>query len=194
MRFFTADTHFSFDDIMVVQRDFRPFETIQAMNEGIIKVWNKQVKKGDLIYHIGDFVNYNFRDCTHYMDCFAFVKKIKADIILICGNNEERIIESVYHHDFEKFRADLIALGFKDVVRDGLYTDIGGKKVYMTHYPINHKRGMENLFGHIHTSCFVKKFGFNVGIDNHYLGLFSEDDIIDLFSRRPLFDDNVYKN
>ena len=35
--------------------------------------------------------------------------------------------------------------------------------------------------------------GFNVGVDNHYFRLFSEDEIIELVGRRKVFDENVYE-
>lgn len=192
MRFWTADTHFSKTSDEVVFRDFRPFLHVSEMNDEIIKIWNSQASSGDVIYHLGDFVNFNYTDNIHYDECFELVKKINADVILICGNNETRLIESKFNGDFKKFKKHLVDIGFKDVVLDGLEIVIDGKPVYLTHYPSKHRKGMENLFGHIHSSGFVKKYGFNVGIDNHYLGLFSENEIIDLFSRRRFYDQDVY--
>ncbi len=193
MRFFTADTHFSLNDYKgVIKRDFRPFKTNMQMNKKIISIWNKQAGKNDVIYHLGDFANYNSFDETSYSLCLKFVKKIKAKVILICGNNEERIIKKVYNGDFEKFKSALIEMGFKDVYKDNLQIEIDGKPVNMVHRPADHKQGMENLFGHIHNCVFVKPYGFNVGVDNHYLKLFTENEIIDMFSRRTIYDENVY--
>lgn len=192
MRFWTADTHFSKTCNEVVTRDFRPFLNVLEMNDAIIKTWNSQASSGDVIYHLGDFVNFNYMDNVHYDECFKFVKKINADVILICGNNETRLIQNKFDGDFERFKRHLIDIGFKDVILDGLEIEIDGKPVYLNHYPSKHQDGMENLFGHIHSSGFVKKYGFNVGIDNHYLGLFSESEIIDLFSRRKFYDEDVY--
>lgn len=193
MRFFTADTHFSINDYKgVIKRDFRPFKTNSAMNNKIIKIWNKQAGKNDVIYHLGDFANYNSFDEVSYKSCLKLVKKIKAKVILICGNNEERIINKVYDGDFNKFKKDLLELGFYDVYLDGLQIEIDGKPVYLVHRPSRHKEGMENLFGHIHNCVFVKKYGFNVGIDCHYLSMFTENEIVDMFGRRKIYDENVY--
>ena len=190
--FFTADTHFGlFDYEGCVQRDFRPFKTIEDMNNFIIKLWNNQVNKNDIIYHIGDFVNYNHKDNLSYEVCFDYVKKINAKVILILGNNEKRLLEQKFNNDFDSFKSYLLNKGFYDVVKDGLELELLGNKLYLTHQPKDHKSGVINLFGHIHGCGFVKRYGFNVGVDNHYLSLFSEDEIERLIAYLPLYDENV---
>ncbi len=191
-KFFTADSHFSLDDESVISRDFRPFRSLKDMNREIINIWNSQSTSEDIIYHLGDFVNFNKRDNVHFEECFKLVQDLKSKVVLVCGNNEERIIQNVFDNDFDKFRDYLLGLGFFQVERYGLDVDINGKKFYLTHEPKNHKSGVETLFGHIHGTAFVKRYGFNVGIDNHYLAMFSENDITDLVSRRIYFDENVY--
>lgn len=191
--FFTADTHFGLVDYEgIVMRDFRPFKTIDEMNKFIIKLWNTQATKNDSIYHVGDFVNFNKKDVDSFETCFDFVKKIKARVVLILGNNEKRLVAQRFDGDFEKFRTYLINKGFYDVVENGLELDMSGYKLYLTHEPKNHKDGYINLFGHIHGCCFVKPYGFNVGIDNHYLSMFTEDEIKRLIGCLPLYDENVF--
>lgn len=190
--FYTADTHFSLKDYDgTVYRDFRPFKTPKQMNRKIIKIWNKQAGKNDTIYHLGDFVNYNFKDKATYEKCLRLIKKIKAKVILILGNNEQRILRYEFDNDFEKFKSYLLSLGFAGVYED-LFINIGDYKFYLNHYPRNHKDGYINLFGHIHGTGFIKRYGFNVGIDNHYLSMFSESDILRLIKNQELYDENVY--
>lgn len=194
MNFYTADSHFSFKDDTIIPRDFRPFNSLEEMNDFIIKTWNEQAGKGDVIYHLGDFVNYNSFDNADYEERFKFVKKINAKVVLILGNNEDKILNNDFGGDFEKFRNFLLDCGFFEVYKDGVTKSIGGKKYYLTHRPRDCKKSSEyNLFGHVHKSVFVKKYGFNVGVDNHYFKLFSEDDVIELQSRRKIFDENVYE-
>lgn len=194
MRFFTSDSHFTLTDYNdTIKRDFRPFKSVRQMNRTIIKLWNKQAGKNDIIYHLGDFSNFNRVDNESYKTTLKFVKKIKAKVILIIGNNEEYIIHHIYNDNYEKFKAFLLEIGFADVIRGGIYIDIQDKKYYLNHFPIHHKDNAINLFGHIHGTVFVKKYGFNVGVDNNYFRLFSEDDIIELTSRIKLFDENVYE-
>lgn len=191
--FFTADTHFGLNDYEgTIARDFRPFKTPKEMSRKIIKIWNKQAGKNDVIYHLGDFINYNFKDKESYVECLKLVKKIKAKVILILGNNEKRVLRYEFNDDFKKFKEFLLNIDFADVYEDDLYLELGGYKFYLNHYPKNHKDGYINLFGHIHGTGFVKKYGFNIGIDNHYLSMFSEEDILRLIKNRELFDENVY--
>ena len=71
-RFFTSDTHFGAERTRTLFK--RPFSSIKEMDKSIIKNWNKKVKKEDLVYHLGDFGDFNK------------VKKLNGKIILILGN------------------------------------------------------------------------------------------------------------
>ena len=193
MNFFTADSHFSILDETIIPRDFRPFSSLEEMNEEIIKIWNKSAGEEDIIYHLGDFINYNSFDNKYYEDYFKMVKKIKAKVVLILGNNENKVLKSEFGGNFEKFKQFLIELGFHEVVEKSMQINIGSKTYTLTHRPTDaNMQSQFNLFAHIHKSGFVKKFGFNVGVDNHYFKLFSENDIIELESRRKYFDEDVY--
>lgn len=192
--FFTADTHFGLNDFYgTVARDFRPFKSPRQMNAKIVKLWNKQAKKNDVIYHLGDFVNYNYKDIKSYDKCFKIVRKIKAKVVLVLGNNEKRILLHEFGNDFEKFKSYLLNVGFCEVYENDYYMDLREFKLYLNHFPVNHKDDYINLFGHIHGTGFVKRYGYNVGIDNHYLSLFSEQDIVNLIGNRSLYDENVYE-
>lgn len=189
--FFTSDTHFAVFDKDAFTRDYRPFKKVSKMNNTIIKIWNKQASKNDIIYHIGDFISYNLRD-KEFKTSFALVKKIKAQIILVMGNNEERVLQYEFDNNFDEYKKFMLELGFHDVIRGGLELELQGHRLYLNHFPSKHKKGKINLFGHIHKSALVKRYGFNVGVDNHYFKLFSEEDIIDLINRIPSFDSEVY--
>lgn len=198
--FFTADTHFTEKDFKgVITRDARPFSSCKQMNKKIIKIWNKQAGKNDTIYHLGDFVNFNCKDNESYKNCFKLVRKIKAKVILILGNNEERLVNSNFDGNFERFKEYLISEGFADVIMGGVPFVIKNKEdntdleVYMTHLPKNHKEGVLNLFGHIHSTVKIKPYGFNVGIDVNHFKLCSEEYILMLNHDKKYFDENVYK-
>ncbi len=196
--FFTADTHFSLKDFIgVIKRDARPFSSCKEMNKKIIKIWNKQTGKNDIIYHLGDFVNFNCKDSESYKTCFNLVKKIKAKVILILGNNEKRIVDKCFDGDFNKFKTWLIGLGFEDVIEDGIFLEIAKDtknrlKAYLTHQPKDHKKDFLNLFGHIHSTVKIKPYGFNVGVDVNHFKLCSEDYILMLKRDSVYFDENVY--
>lgn len=193
MNFFTADSHFSLLDETIIPRDYRPFKSLKEMNDEIIKIWNNDAGANDIIYHLGDFVNYNSFDSENFRECFGFVKKLKAKVVLILGNNENKILAREFEDNFEKMKQFLLEIGFHDVIEKSLNILIGQNLYTLTHKPTDaNKKSNYNLFGHIHKCGFVKKFGFNVGVDNHYFKLFSESDILELESRRKYFDDDVY--
>ena len=192
MNYFTADSHFSLNDETVISRDYRPFGSLIEMNERIINIWNDQAKENDFIYHLGDFVNYNFVD-LEYDNLFTLVKKIKAKVILVLGNNERRILDNRFGGNFENFKTYLQSIGFFNVYEKELNLKIGDHDFKLVHCPTDaDKTSNYNLFGHIHRSVFVKKYGFNVGVDNHNYKLFSEEEIQDLYDRRKFYDENVY--
>jgi len=178
MNYFISDTHFGGEFILV--RENRPFRSAKEFTRAVINNFNSQVSSGDVVYHIGDFLNYNDLEKTAFRESIRIVRQIKCDSILILGNNEERIISEVFAGNFSYFREFAISAGFKEVYKE-LYLTLRTQPFYLNHYPSNHKDGYVNLFGHTHriTGLF-KPFGLNVSCDlNHFL-LFSEDEIFRL--------------
>jgi calcineurin-like phosphoesterase family protein len=53
--FFTSDHHFGHKNILEYEKDARPFETVEEMNEVLIDRWNSVVRSQDIVYHLGDF-------------------------------------------------------------------------------------------------------------------------------------------
>lgn len=149
--FFTSDTHFNHERKVRLKQV--PFKTVEEMNSEIVRRWNSVVGINDIVYHLGDFGDYEF------------VKHLNGKIILICGNYEEEDFEK-----FEPFRKKLMDLGFADVVRKEMYLpeEILGERVLLTHKPTNHAKDCLTLFGHVHSLKPVEKFGFNVCCTYHY--------------------------
>lgn len=58
-RFFTSDHHFRHENILKFIDDagerFRPFDSVDEMDERMIERWNSVVKPGDDVVHLGDF-------------------------------------------------------------------------------------------------------------------------------------------
>ena len=115
MKFFTSDTHFN--DLGTIETDGRPFKTAKAFDSYVLKLWNKQAKKGDTIYVVGDFVDCDNSESTSYLTSLSYVKKLKADVVLIVGNNEERVIKFFFDSNFDAFKNYCLSLGFKGVYR-----------------------------------------------------------------------------
>ena len=150
--FFVSDTHFN-DETKIIKHHV-PFESVDEMNRELVRRWNNKVGPNDIVYHLGDFGDYEF------------VKKLNGKITLICGTYED----ADSRKKFDAFRQRLLNLGFEDVIKDGMYLDesVLGQKVYLTHRPADRKLDCKNIFGHVHTLSLVKPFGFNVCVSYHY--------------------------
>lgn len=186
--FFTADTHFC-DDFALsfghIKRDGRPFKDVNQMDRTMIRNFNKKAKKNDIIYCIGDFLNYNSFDLNSWKRGIKVVKKIKAKVVLIFGNQETRIMKEKFNDNYEKFKQFLLDAGFYEVYEKGLElecvdNDKQNVKLYLNHYPSLTRKECFNLFGHIHNRCYVKRYGINVGVDCNYFNLMSLKDVMNL--------------
>lgn len=147
--FFISDTHAG--DGKKYRLEQTGFKTIEEQDAEFVKRWNSVVTDKDIVYHLGDFGDYNF------------VKKLNGNIILICGNHEKQQIAKK-GESFEDFKRRLIKLGFKDVKKNGIWLDekVFGRPVFMTHKPSSCKKNAINLYGHIHTLKPIMKNGINV--------------------------------
>ncbi|MGN1201005.1 MAG: nucleoside hydrolase [Candidatus Caccovivens sp.] len=157
--FFSSDTHFG--DERKIKLKQVPFSNVEEMNKELVKRWNNKVGPNDIVYHLGDFGDYEY------------VKQLNGKIILICGNHELYDMKK----NFELFRNKLLKLGFTDVIKDGLYLDkeVFGQRVYLTHKPSDHAKDCLTLFGHVHDLALVKEFGFNVCVSYHYFSPISSE-------------------
>jgi calcineurin-like phosphoesterase family protein len=54
MKYFITDTHFCYEN--VIKFSHRPFQTVEQMNQTLIKNWNRIVKYSDEVYILGDFL------------------------------------------------------------------------------------------------------------------------------------------
>lgn len=151
--FLTSDTHYGAE--RTKQFSYRPFGSTNEMDEYIMNLHNRDASDDDLIYHLGDFGDYEM------------VSKLNGRITLVCGNYEQIDIEGKYNGDFPKFREYLLQLGFYDVIKHRTWLE----DIPVTHKPSDCYKDRFNCFGHIHGSCKLKRFGLNVGVDCHFFQL-----------------------
>ena len=187
---YTADTHFGADSNDIIKREMRPFQSIAKYTMNQVLIWNKQVSPNDIIYFLGDFCNYNSQE-TDYNSGLAISKQIKAHIILLIGNSEERVIQAHFDGDFHRFREHCLNnYNFDDVKKDE-YTFISGIQFFLTHKPINHDPHCLNLFGHTHRAGGLwRPYGFNVGVDLNHFRLYNNLDIMNLVEQKHDYLDN----
>ena len=132
------------------------FDNVDEMNEKMIVNWNNTVGLNDIVYHLGDFGDYDF------------LKYLNGNIILLEGNYERDKISIPTPKQKEKLCDYVTALSLKSHEHN----------LTMVHEP-SHIRNIEGfyLFGHIHEKQKVKNngwisnqnksFGLNVGVDCH---------------------------
>lgn len=186
--FFIADTHFGSEEVLY--RENRPFKNMKSFRKACIKWWNKVVRPDDIIYHLGDFTNYNHVVKKNWEMGLQTVKYIKCKVVLIIGNNEERIIKEHFDDNFEAFSDYCKKLGFYDVCYDRVIS-FADKSFYLNHYPCCHKDEYINLFGHTHRgSGLWKPYGLNVGCDLNFFRLFTEADILRLLEDKEKYWDH----
>lgn len=165
--FFTADTHFGHHN--VIKFCNRPWQTVGAMNQGLVDRWNAKVGLNDLVYHLGDIV---FRDME------VWIPKLRGRIILIKGNHDKQPSKLLKHGISEIF-------DYKEI-------KIADKNIIMFHYPIENwnKRayGSIHLHGHCHGSLRNKQPNrMDVGVDcNNWEPLEIEEVFEKINSQRSL--------
>lgn len=185
MRYFSSDIHFG--STTILKREMRPFKSPEQFAKFFIKKVNKTAKKDDFIFVIGDFFNCNSPKNNSFLKSINYVKRIKAKVILICGNNEERIIHTFFNDNFQDFKKYCLEHDFYDVEKE-LDIKLGDRKIHLTHLPSNCQKDKINLFGHVHRAGgLYSPLGFNVGCDLNYYNLYSEKDIEFLISQKERY-------
>ena len=160
--FFTSDTHFGHQPEFLWKP--RGFSSVEEMDEAIIENWNKVVKQGDVVYHLGDTM---LNDNVHGLECF---KRLNGQIFLIYGNHETDA------------RKDLLFTELHSKMLGGWYAWVikyGKLSIYMSHYPtitsnFDQKHFSQHVIavhGHTHqrTNWLDPKnpFLYHVGLDSH---------------------------
>lgn len=165
---YIADTHFDHDNIRTLAN--RPFSSVEEMNEFIIAKWNSLVKRGDVVYHLGDFA-YSKEART-----IQLRNRLNGKIHLVLGN-----------HDY-KNRIDRLTRLFT-TVSDRKQIKVNHQKIVLDHFHLlswNAKyHGSWHLHGHSHYNLIVaradfKTFGkvLDVGVDGHAFAPYNHDEIV----------------
>ena len=138
MIYFISDTHFGHKNI--INYCDRPFNTVEQMNEFMIKQWNSVVSKKDVVYHLGDF------SLSPKPDTLNIMEQLNGTKYLIKGNHD------TYTNQFYR------DIGFKEVYDHPIIIQ---EFLVLSHEPIPWKISpiFLNLYGHIHTSELFETWG-----------------------------------
>ncbi len=155
--FFTSDHHFGHANI--IRFCNRPFETVEEMNEEMIRRWNEKVGKDDEVYHLGDIA-------LSHNEAFAEIaERLNGTIYLILGNHDATARN--YRKRF-KWIKEYYELKVNDPeVKNGV------QRIVLLHYAMrvwrSDFRGTWHLYGHSHSNLPDKEdsLSFDVGVDCH---------------------------
>lgn len=156
MKIFTSDLHH--EHKRIVEFTNRSADTTQENHtEWLVKVWNKNVSSGDLVYNLGDF---SF--AKNYDDIAKFTQQLNGQKIFIKGNHDRR------EHLDQLVKDNLIQAWYE-------YKEIKIQDIptVLFHFPIaswhRQSHGAWHLHGHCHGN-FKDYRGkmLDVGLDSAY--------------------------
>lgn len=165
MQYVIADTHFMHDQLLGVD-DFapRPFESVAAMDEEIIRNWNARVKEDDLVYHLGDIaVNRERPERAANQRIADLLARLNGHLVLIKGNHDRRSLFKLLAAENPLIKGQP-KYEFHDV---GKLIKYDHRQYYLTHYPmmLGIAPQIINLHGHIHHYQVPVAANINVGVD-----------------------------
>ena len=149
MIYFIADLHFNHDKEFIWKA--RGYESIEEMNNDLVKSFNETVSNDDIVYILGDLMMGQLKD-------EKWLSQLNGEIHYIIGN-----------HDTTKRCEYYDSLGF---ICEGYATIIKYKKhsFYLSHYPTLVQNSTDdkihNIHGHTHSTDFREYIlSFNVAVD-----------------------------
>ena len=97
----TSDTHFGHAGIL--EMIGRPFASVEAMDDGMVSIWNAVVGKRDVVWHLGDFaLGPKGTAARHF-------RRLNGSIHLVQGNHDGSDVLSLPWasvHDVASFKVD----------------------------------------------------------------------------------------
>lgn len=142
MRYYIADPHF-FHGALNTKMDRRGFESVEAMNEYMLRQWNRKVRKNDEVVILGD-LSWGKAEETNEL-----LERLNGRLYLIQGNHDRFLKNKDYN------AGRFVWIKPYEELQDNK------RKVILCHYPIMCYNGQyrvdENgnpkvcmLYGHVH--------------------------------------------
>ena len=183
MLFFTSDHHFGHRNI--IKYCDRPWDSMEAMDEGLIELWNNTVSPDDTVYHLGDF--------SLSLSVMARVTpRLNGKKYLVCGNHDQCWPKTVTSGIRKRER-------YFDAGWENVYTRLAFNTRYATPVLLSHlpytghderyadrrpaDSGAILLHGHVHEAWHTRGRQFNVGVDRNGYTPVSEDVIVNFIKR-----------
>lgn len=159
MLWFTADWHVggSFKDRGL----FTHFRSGDEMIDTLVENTNKSVDKDDRLIIVGDLCDYTPNNPNNWRSGLDIIKEIKCNVELILGNNEIRLMEAE-GITYSEFNEMCINSGIKRIMFNQYYHLLNGDVIYVVHRPVHSKKGILNVFAHVHNTGPITGLGYNV--------------------------------
>jgi calcineurin-like phosphoesterase family protein len=154
---FTADHHFGHKK--VIEFSNRPFNSVEEMDEEMIKRWNEKVDIDDEVYHLGDVGLLSSGKLRKILD------RLNGKIYLIKGNHESSALDCSSRFEWIK---DYYELTVSDA--DAYNSE---RFIVLFHYAMRvwnaSHYGTWHLYGHSHGELADDPtlLSFDVGVDCH---------------------------
>jgi len=150
--FFVSDTHFGHANI--IKYSNRPFKDVADMNAQMVDNWNKIVKPGDTVWHLGDVAFMPFSDFN------PLLHSTNGNWNIILGNHDKLITQNV---------REFIREGKIQSVQSYKELKIAGQNIVLFHYGQRvwnrSHHGAIMLYGHSHGSLPPFGRSVDVGVD-----------------------------
>ncbi len=164
--FVTSDSHWGHKNICLKFTDsdgkrVRPFDSVEEMDEFMIRRWNETVNPEDTVWHLGDFDFYHNTSKTQNI-----VNRLNGKIRLIMGNHD-------YFHKSGDAKKLIDIFG-------GVYQwnmlSVKGQIHVLSHFPLHRstfdyvaadgtQSNAINVHGHIHQRLINEPGYLNVGVE-----------------------------
>lgn len=176
MIFLTSDLHFNHDREFVWK--VRGFDSVQEMNETIVKNWNSIVSPNDDVYVLGDLC-LGGGTPSILLANKKLIESLNGKLHIIRGNHDTNPRVIMYSQ----------CANVVDEVKWADMLNYKGYHFYLSHFPTltgnlekeSLKKCTCNLFGHTHQTTnfhLDMPYLYHVGVDSHNCYPVSLDDII----------------
>jgi calcineurin-like phosphoesterase family protein len=166
MIWFTSDTHFG--HARIIELCNRPFDSVESMNQELVRNWNAFIAPEDIVYHMGDAVMGSFAENVKILG------QLNGEIHLIPGNHD-RFSPAYHANDNARARFEQMYIDQGVILEhDEFAIWIGPHWVTLSHYPFTDERypelcpidnGQWLIHGHVHDEWQINGRQINVGVD-----------------------------
>lgn len=163
--YFTSDLHFGHKRML----EFRPFDSVEAMDGALIERWNSRVTNGDRIYIIGD-LSFHRADRTA-----EIIDQLNGQKHLVEGNHDKLLRKLA--DKFESYQP------YKEL-------RVGDQRLVLFHYALRTWNqahfGAWHLYGHSHGNLAddPNALSMDVGVDTNDLYPYSYWDVMDHMAKK----------